>query len=619
MAYTWSISSRRRNHNASLDSGNPRSKKMPAVVKQLKGHKKARASICAGCDKHLGRSAWDNGRATTLLKCSAVLMRQWKACMPQWDLKHRTLATSLCSSRISTARHPERKWLHLPAQKKKTVKSITAKRAVPGCMRFPKEACEFCDHLKLYGVQSKIGSPKSAIYVKRFTNSEAVAHKAVGRKRKGKRDGDYVLASSSVHRQGSGGRPAVLEQLHAISADSATHYDISHDLIFELGDAFSEATSDRALLRVQKKLRTSGKTVEPNLRDRIRERRNIFTDCFNSFPPDGSPLPKCLHHSTDCSEEMEEEEKSSSSATASGGPKKKKSSGKEEPCYSCRHPIAMCTNVQEFLRRFIAARGKKPSDVQLLKIGIDAGGKSLKFMLQLLFKGDFLLSTAEATCDADDKKWRKMLKDSGVRRVLLVAVAPNVAENYDNVNNILQKLKLEELEAFLPNARTCVAVDLKMMILMLGLKGAQAKFGCPYCCYSRWHHHNEEEEERTICTLTAESSEAAKKLAEGRKLEALDFHSSAGRPPMPLTQKFKNIAASMPLPMLHIMLGIVGSLYKEIHRLMPDTAQRWLDLARISTNRARGDGDFVCQQCQKIMKNLHIIEDLIGREAVVAF
>ena len=68
-------------------------------------------------------------------------------------------------------------------------------------------------------------------------------------------------------------------------------------------------------------------------------------------------------------------------------------------------------------------------------------------------------------------------KDSGVQKLLLLAVAP-VTEKYDNLHHVMRVLELDGFEFGV------ISADLKMCLLLLGGSDCRARLGCRSCCHS---------------------------------------------------------------------------------------------------------------------------------------
>lgn len=211
--------------------------------------------------------------------------------------------------------------------------------------------------------------------------------------------------------------------------------------------------------------------------------------------------------------------------------------------------------------------------------------------------------------------------------MLILACAPHTDETYQNVQVILEKLAPEKLEDLFPNARSTVVVDLKMAHLILGLRGSAARFGCIYCLWSRWPEHSCPEQKRTIPLMTAEAAGAAAKLEALRekkpdkkpKLNADDFYSSSGEPPMRITTLWKDIDVSLPIPTLHTMLGVVPIFFNDLRRFDEARAIRWLKDANVSLNRAHASSDFIGPECRRLLHAVHRLESTVPQRVRLDF
>lgn len=96
-----------------------------------------------------------------------------------------------------------------------------------------------------------------------------------------------------------------------------------------------------------------------------------------------------------------------------------------------QRPIVLCRSV-EGLIEYIKAR--RNVDDYFLKIGIDGGQGSIKVVM----------------CIEDKAKHQseQRLKDSGVRQAFILALAPGIQENYENISMFWDHLQLTTLNCF---------------------------------------------------------------------------------------------------------------------------------------------------------------------------
>lgn len=91
--------------------------------------------------------------------------------------------------------------------------------------------------------------------------------------------------------------------------------------------------------------------------------------------------------------------------------------------------VVMCTSIQGLIQ-YIKAR--RNADESILKIGIDGGQGSLKIVLNI---------------EERDRQTKKGLKDSGVRQALILALAPGIQENYENISKIWYRMGLHSINS----------------------------------------------------------------------------------------------------------------------------------------------------------------------------
>ena len=80
------------------------------------------------------------------------------------------------------------------------------------------------------------------------------------------------------------------------------------------------------------------------------------------------------------------------------------------------------------------------------------------------------------------KRQAKSKKDGGVKKLVIIGIAQEILETYDNVKAILKLLKLEKIDFF-------IATDYKLCNILFGLSSHSGAFGCPFCKvrYNEFH------------------------------------------------------------------------------------------------------------------------------------
>lgn len=104
---------------------------------------------------------------------------------------------------------------------------------------------------------------------------------------------------------------------------------------------------------------------------------------------------------------------------------------KGKSCLVEKRPIVMCDSV-EGLVRYVKAR--RNVEECILKVGIDGGQGSIKIVLCI---------------ETNHRQQSKQgFKDSGVRQVLILALAPGIQENYENISKFWKHLSLTSIKCF---------------------------------------------------------------------------------------------------------------------------------------------------------------------------
>lgn len=97
---------------------------------------------------------------------------------------------------------------------------------------------------------------------------------------------------------------------------------------------------------------------------------------------------------------------------------------------------------------------------EYIKLGIDGGGGFLKITLSIVPR-----MSVRPT---------KSFKDSGVKRLHIIALAPKLPEKYEYVRLIWNLLELDNFEYV-------VAGDLKIINIIVGIMAHSSSNPCPYC------------------------------------------------------------------------------------------------------------------------------------------
>lgn len=135
-----------------------------------------------------------------------------------------------------------------------------------------------------------------------------------------------------------------------------------------------------------------------------------------------------------------------------------------------KQPFVYCQNIKQLCE---CVQAKRKCFAPHLKFGIDGGGGFLKITL----------SIQDMQRDTDDTRRQryaegvaaKEFKDSGVKKLFLIGVAPATQENYENVQLLWSILKINDMDGW------TVATDLKLANILIGLMTHASSHPCTWC------------------------------------------------------------------------------------------------------------------------------------------
>ena len=130
---------------------------------------------------------------------------------------------------------------------------------------------------------------------------------------------------------------------------------------------------------------------------------------------------------------------------------------------SGKRPVVICTDLNALIHHLFEQRGIANDSAVIIKFGIDSGGGYLKFCMNIIFQSENVLNKCHH-------------KDSGIKQLIVVAIAPDIVETYINIKLIWITLKIDSLQRHFT-----VAADLKMCNIILGLMGHGSCHSCTWC------------------------------------------------------------------------------------------------------------------------------------------
>ena len=244
------------------------------------------------------------------------------------------------------------------------------------------------------------------------------------------------------------------------------------------------------------------------------------------------------------------------------------------------HTVAHCKNITDLISTISISQNV--STERIIKIGIDGGKGFLKFCLGIIDR---------ATKEPPPQKrllTDRLAKDTGVKRQILVAVAEEFPETYENVRQILSLIQFDRVKAI-------VACDLKLDNILCGLQAPSSSHPCSWCSIDLTNL------EKAGALRTLESLRESYKsfLSAGSILAKAKHTGNLVHPPILSGADDTLILDILPPPELHLLLGVVNHIFQKMKSVWPN-AEKWPTSLNMKLSPNHG-GMFEGNDCRKLL------------------
>ena len=214
--------------------------------------------------------------------------------------------------------------------------------------------------------------------------------------------------------------------------------------------------------------------------------------------------------------------------------------GKEETAQG-----VFCTDVHLLVAKLIEERELDPASMDV-HLGIDNGQGSIKIGLTITRRQEQESSAGRA--HYSDGPLPKLFKESSVLRLMLVAVLPFVSETYEATKAMLQQINLQRLEH-------TMSIDMKMQRIICGKAAGNPTHGCVYCSAARPYLTP-----GSLYTLADLKEKYRQYLDAGEDKKKQRNFDNVVNEPLLQADDSALILDLLPIPQLHILLGVVDKL-----------------------------------------------------------
>lgn len=278
--------------------------------------------------------------------------------------------------------------------------------------------------------------------------------------------------------------------------------------------------------------------------------------------------------------------------------------------------VVLC-NLEDLINKANSFRGNDKLRT-LVKIMVDRGDNLLKIDLSLITedKDDPLNSPVKkgtksrysdvASGAAAD--W----KESGTKKLLIAAAVPDAVEDYDNLELLFKELRTDRVKFMFVG-------DFKIIYIILGLQGQNAKHPCFVCDIDK-DHLNERGSFRTFGSLQENYRNWVSSGAD--KKNAMDYKNVVHMPLLHESPETRVIDV-LGVPTLHLLLGSANHMYSGLSDIWGiENARYWAKKCGISSAAYHGKM-FEGNNCRKLLKGSDLLDTLsdnvIVKKYVAAF
>lgn len=138
-------------------------------------------------------------------------------------------------------------------------------------------------------------------------------------------------------------------------------------------------------------------------------------------------------------------------------------------------PVVHCVNIEGLISFVVEERG---ADDFELKIGVDGGGGFLKICLNILDGDERHVQKKRARYE--DGVASNIFKSTSVKKLIILAIVPGVAETHENMFAIWKLIKFKDTFQH-SEVLARFATDLKMANILLGLMSHSCNHPCSWC------------------------------------------------------------------------------------------------------------------------------------------
>ncbi|CAH0547097.1 unnamed protein product [Brassicogethes aeneus] len=250
--------------------------------------------------------------------------------------------------------------------------------------------------------------------------------------------------------------------------------------------------------------------------------------------------------------------------------------------------VVYCTDVKSFIDFIKQRRNIKNTH---LKLGIDGGGGFLKICLSI----QEISNNGCETASSKSVIAYKQFKDTGVKKVFILAISQSTQENYENVC-VWSALNISTFDE-------TIATDLKLANILVGIMSHSSSYPCTWC-YARSDELETCGELRTTKNILENYENWIKS---GTIKNNAKFYKNCNNPPLFSCAQETPVLQIIPPPELHLMLGVVNTLFGHMMKEFEAESLAWAKACHAQREVTHGGHGFKGNSCRRLLSNVDVL------------
>ena len=267
--------------------------------------------------------------------------------------------------------------------------------------------------------------------------------------------------------------------------------------------------------------------------------------------------------------------------------------------------VIHCTKMKELIN--LAERERSILDSRLI-FGIDGGGGFLKFCLSVTNELNFYEEeeSSKKRMKYDNSVADKDFKNTGVKRLFIIAIMNNCQENYANLSQIWKLLNLNDYYGIF-------SVDLKVANIIVGLQAHASSFPCTWCD-ARKTELDKCGNYRTIKDCLDNFNEWT---VHGKKdVDAGKFKNCKNPPLFVNRDENQEIIDIVVPPELHLMIGVVNKLYDHMFAENKEISEQWAKKCNVQRDKKTKKLAFNGNSCRELLRHVDVLRSISSIETL---